>query len=423
MDPHRNIFFYYAGSSKASGGRNRQIEDNTTKALINLLEIATVADDDSRLLRDFLKFIGASGARPAGIRFALQKSTIGQAALKRAKKKVLLGIAPSAKAPASPPASSKKVSSRPDAWIWGRDFVVCVETKVVGTFDTDQLKRHQKTLGSGVRRVLLEWRDIYGFFVDQLAVASERHQNQESVLLLEQFLAYLRIIAYRQEIDMGEFDGFRPEHLEAFTFLDDEYSEDTRRQVKHHLSQYVDAVSKALPAGLRGFKYKNVGNLRSGARHVWATLSREKNPVHEPHFSFSVGSDEVGIRLLLEGKRPTQRALRNIEARPDEFLKLLRALPDWKIVLNRRWNIGVRRFAARRACMIELSWIQKADVEYLIRKMKDLGRKEKGKGLFMLVITRGYAVDAPELASKAFAKTAATALGELHPVEQFLGEA
>jgi hypothetical protein len=61
MDPHHNIFFYYHGPStktkKEGHGRNaddKQLEDNTTKALINVLRL-TYEHDRGRVLRKFLR--------------------------------------------------------------------------------------------------------------------------------------------------------------------------------------------------------------------------------------------------------------------------------------------------------------------------------------------------------------------------------
>src|SRR5947208_10855071 len=60
-DPHRNCFFYYRGQIRGRTGdesealREQQVEDNTTKALLNVLEHA-----DDRLTVSFVKrFLGA----------------------------------------------------------------------------------------------------------------------------------------------------------------------------------------------------------------------------------------------------------------------------------------------------------------------------------------------------------------------------
>lgn len=419
-DPHRNIFFYYAGSSSAVKGRERQIEDNTTKALVNLLELSSRSDPDGWLVRQFADFIGVTTLDAGPPRFALQRSTIGELAIERAKKRVLLGIAPRVD-PDLKVDETKNEGSRPDAWIWFRDAVVCVENKVTGTFNSDQLAAHAKKLGPDANERLLSWREVYAFFAEQRAVAAKAHKGSVTAHLLDEFVAYLRIIAYRQEIDMGEFDGFRPEHFAAFTFLDDEEAEDNRKQVKHYLSQFVSAVREELPKSLASFNEQEVGNLRGDVRqHAWSTLSRAKPPVHEPHFSFSVGGDDVRINLLLEGARPTRRARRRIEKDPEKFLALLKELPGWTIIVKRRWQIQAQRYGKEEACTIELDRVGAIDVEYLIAKMKALEKKAKGQGYFELLVRRSFPIDAPEIRTKSFVAKTVSMLEQLRPLEEFL---
>jgi len=418
-DPHRNIFFYYAGSSSAAKGRERQIEDNTTKALVNLLELSSQSDPDGWLVQRFAEFVGAKPANVRHPRFALQRSTIGELVVKRAKTRVLLGIAPRVD-PNFEIKETEKDGSRPDAWIWFRDAVICVENKVVGTFNPDQLATHAKKLGPGVQTKLLSWRQVYAFFAERRVDAEKKMKGSLTAHLLDEFVAYLRIIAYRQEIDMGEFDGFRPEHFTAFTFLDDEEAEDNRKQVKHYLGQFVSAVREGLPKSLSNFKKQEIGNLRGDGGHAWSTLSRATPPVHEPHFSFSISGDDLGVKLLLEGARPTRRAKRSIEKDPDRFLELLQDLPDWTLVVKRRWQIQAQKYGAEDACSIELDRAGKIDVEYLIAKMQALEKKANGQGYFELIVRRQFPIDAPQIRHKAFAAETATMLEQLLPLEQFL---
>ena len=59
-DPHQNIFFYYRGPSKHREVSlyDFQIEDNTTKSLINVFEFCCQAGFED-LLNGFLKAVNA----------------------------------------------------------------------------------------------------------------------------------------------------------------------------------------------------------------------------------------------------------------------------------------------------------------------------------------------------------------------------
>ena len=112
MDFHQNIFFYYRGPSKGEGRVERQVENNTTKALINVLEYT------NPIVRErFLRWLGV-GTTIAGISFDLQKATIGPYRIQRAQQKLLLSIV-GGKSSAAVQLPDKAVegASVPDAWI------------------------------------------------------------------------------------------------------------------------------------------------------------------------------------------------------------------------------------------------------------------------------------------------------------------
>ena len=69
-DVHRNIFSYYKGASQPEQDREQQLEDNTTKALVNTLEHC-----GRHVTIKFLEWLGISTARK--INFVQQKVSIG----------------------------------------------------------------------------------------------------------------------------------------------------------------------------------------------------------------------------------------------------------------------------------------------------------------------------------------------------------
>src|SRR2546425_1270656 len=76
MDPHRNIFYFYRGQTKNRNGLvlDTQLENNTTKALYNVLEHS----DRSQVLKPFLKqFLKVTPPTTLDeVHFALQRRDI-----------------------------------------------------------------------------------------------------------------------------------------------------------------------------------------------------------------------------------------------------------------------------------------------------------------------------------------------------------
>lgn len=127
MDLHHNLFYGYRGAISDEGARERQLENNVTKALINTLHLGGEA-----VWRPFLAKIGVPGAAQA--EFLLQKADLpsGSASLK--KRRVLLGISSASPDWHHASVSDDTYASVPDAWIYGDGFAVLVESKVAGNF-------------------------------------------------------------------------------------------------------------------------------------------------------------------------------------------------------------------------------------------------------------------------------------------------
>ena len=125
MDFHQNIFFYYREPSKGDGRLERQAENNTTKALINVLEHA------SPLVRkEFLKWLGIRTSSST-IFFQLQKATIGRYQIQKARQKLMLGIAGGEAGDVQQlPHVQPEGHSLPDAGMYDENFVVLVESKL-----------------------------------------------------------------------------------------------------------------------------------------------------------------------------------------------------------------------------------------------------------------------------------------------------
>ncbi|MBM3708576.1 MAG: hypothetical protein FJW69_09640, partial [Actinobacteria bacterium] len=115
-DPHKNIFYYYRGPSNKNNREkddiiyDKQIEDNTTKALINCFEYCS-----GSLLRHFIKYFKIEIENITSPQFMLQVS------------------------------ASK---SRPDAKIKFVNSSIYIENKIGAPVKRNQLLNHLKILES-----------------------------------------------------------------------------------------------------------------------------------------------------------------------------------------------------------------------------------------------------------------------------------
>jgi hypothetical protein len=112
MDLHHNLFYSYRGPNIGEGDRERQLENNVTKALINTLRLGGKA-----VWQPFLARLGLPDAsRPL---FLLQRRDLPSGDAAERRQRVLLGIStqPSQWTPSGNAKGGR--DSVPDAWIYG----------------------------------------------------------------------------------------------------------------------------------------------------------------------------------------------------------------------------------------------------------------------------------------------------------------
>jgi len=293
-DFHDNIFYYYRGPLGKDKARERQLEDNTTKALVNTLRHSSPA-----VRRGFLNFLGMQS--DGNVNFALQKQSIGEGRIRTKRQRLLLGIVPTGSEGLEPtPTSDDSGDGRPDAWIWGDDFVVLIESKVVGGLDPQQMARHREKLTVGSSRPTepdpRTWGELHGFFHNMA-----HSLTGKDAWLVKQFTQYL------EHTNMSGFVGFDKEMFDYFFTLDDE---DTRRWVKSTVAGFAEKVAEGLKDVSDFYEGVDVGNLKRTDSHCWAAFgpATPKGSYRQmAHQTLAISTHGIEVFINIELKRSTDK--------------------------------------------------------------------------------------------------------------------
>jgi len=188
-----------------------QIENNVTRALLNVLWYCCCRGDSELVSAFVKKMINVRSAAPYD--FELLKSRTGihhsyQKRLERATtKKCLLLIRPVDKPELQESefrhAPLQQRPSIPDGWLISSNLIVAIESKTSTPIQAEQIKRHIKNhLCEDPDNFSLvkqkTWLDIYDFFKDP----SRNLTHESSRFLVEQFCRYLELCG------LGRFPGF-----------------------------------------------------------------------------------------------------------------------------------------------------------------------------------------------------------------------
>ena len=329
-DFHHNIFYYYRGSQHAKQVQyDQQLEDNTTKALINTLKHCSPI-----VAMEFLKWLGIEAI--GKVDFELQKATIGTEKIRRTSQRLLLGLVDKPEKSVDSICTELKGpifgDSRPDAWIYGENFVVLIESKVGdGSLELNQMRCHFRKLEKGASQPpkcqVRNWAEVHRFFMTLVSGLSDKNK-----LLVEQFIQYLRWQS------MSEFTGFEEGMFEFF--VRDEKDVDTKKWIRDTIGLFAEKVLHN-PNGLQAlnaafYKDYHVGNFKINDNHFWVVFGPEKfgEVCHQTITLYDYGLDVfVNVELLPAIKKLKKK----IKNERQEFTTIISGLPEpFNILIEER---------------------------------------------------------------------------------------
>ncbi len=377
-DPHQNIFYYYRGPSKKNQDTlfDIQVEDNTTKSLINILEICHDIGFDE-LLNSFLRQIDAP-KRPV-VGFKLQKG------LER---------------------------SRPDAIINLSDYAVHIESKVAAALNLDQIKRHLKDIGSqdklvvitnncddsealssidDPRVIYLRWADLHRICLQTLSTIKGDKKSSPIAHLIEQFLDYLEVIV------MTDFSGFRDADFDFWVDPNPNYVP----ILKKKLEAFANIIKANLPSAIANeYAFIKAGNVSRNVkddRFAWVAIKRPKNNkdiFNQCNFTIEVSKGSLDINTVIRNGRTSQKSTsigvfyNKLINNPEKFLDILRNIKlDARMVISKRLpKTGERIMPGNER------WVQffdmklkdissKSDIDYLRKVLEKADAKPSSPGV------------------------------------------
>jgi hypothetical protein len=320
-DFHHNIFYYYSGSRQCKDDQcDPQLENNTTKALINTLKYC-----DRKVTHKFLAWLGIHST--SKVEYVFQKQTIGWERIRSAKRKrLLLGITSKTQDIGEDvcPVTSEE-DSRPDAWLFGDDFVILIESKIgAALLDPDQMTRHFKTLQAETRkkpvRKDITWSEIHKFFVELLP-----ELDQKNSWLIRQFTQYLEYQG------MSDFVGFE-EWMFEFFVSEEKDGKDKRimRDVMTKFGQELLAAGiQALDPNL--YEQSWPGNLSAKGHHFWVAFVPKGNPrsfVKKVHQTVSLSEQGLDVFINFESQHTVNLLRKRVLKNREELIKMISKLPN-----------------------------------------------------------------------------------------------
>lgn len=318
---HQNIFYYYKGALNREKDVEQQIEDNTTKALINVLENSSI-ETQKLIIENITEIAIPKSVRK--LKYILQATTIGKERIVSIPNKFILAISPCGEVEDGDAKYDR--GSRPDAWIWSSDFVILLENKTRGKLSKAQLEQHGRLLIGNGKLIVKSWiNDVYPVIKE----TASKVQNEKDRFLLSEFKKYLEVIG------MSRFEGFDKED-----FMRKYCDDDDREEFDYLKSFKFDKLAEAVKERLKqkGLQFRNATPNFEERDIGWYGFYKEyKGPkggkyskcTDVPHFSIFMSEAPIGVCVKLHVMKQPLKDLRTKikdKQKKREFFELLRKL-------------------------------------------------------------------------------------------------
>ena len=279
--PYHNVFFYYRGpsarESREEGERyQQQVEDNSTKALVNVLELSG-ADVVTSFLRCFAPVLAEAWPAGASPEFFLQRGPAGALPSGR---RLLLGV--SLLGQVEGPFIAAGEGSRIDAAIVVPGVgLLAVEVKAVDDLDGPQLARHAQRWDVQDPPILVRWADVWRW-----ARAERSRRDSVAAFLLTQFCEYLEILGF------APWAGFRSEDFDFFVHPSWEQRTIVRNRVSGAWERVADELDTDESVLLGRFAS---GRLRLHDPNAWARTNSGEQVIN---LSLELSQHELQLNLV-----------------------------------------------------------------------------------------------------------------------------
>ena len=349
------MFYYYRGPSSSPTQIDVQLENNTTKALVNVLDSCSNSTS-TKLLNALVGFEITKGSEK--IHLALHEGSIGAERITSMKKRVLLGISPNGIVRQSD--SNPKQRDTPDAWVWGRDFAILIENKTRGELLSGQLARYRRILGT-CKVITRSW--INEVYPVVRSMANGNDLNEKDKLLISQLGTYLEISR------LSEFAGFE---LQDFTRVHSEDPEE--REYVHHKFELL-----AKQVAPRMSKW-NLQHYQGGDRAWHGVVRRFRSyPCYQmAHFAFFEEDYGVGVKLHIGGGpdlgslRAKLRHQSSREKLIEHLMRLRKSDRDYEITVYERETARPYRTDEASGITVQSTYATKKRLSRLVSFLSDI---------------------------------------------------
>jgi hypothetical protein len=290
---YQNCFYYFRGPSSKQKAADlyKQLEDKTTKALINVLE-----HSNRNLTRSFLDSLVGWKGTASEFEYFLQAGPDSPATAK-----LLLALSNGGEIGASS-WTLDDGGSRVDGSIHSAGtLTLLIETKVVDTLNGSQLQRHAREWGIPEAEAnedqwrlppewkIKKWVDVYEWAQRE----SQTTERQPDKYLLGQLVEYLELTG------LAPTWTLRAEHFDFFSKPAEERDAALGAEIRARLASIWSKVKEEL--GLDFFRdvlgEVHVGNLGEGADGAWAQTNADAGS-HVPNLTIELDANELNLNVV-----------------------------------------------------------------------------------------------------------------------------